>query len=275
MLTHLLQAAILGAVQGISEFLPISSTAHLIIFEKLFKLDPVTYGLSFDMFTNLGTLLATFIFFRNDIKDLLSRLRIPSSSKPLTAAEKLPWTILLATIPVGISGVVLQDRIEHDFRTLPIIATSLVLVGIVMIVVERTARHSQSTEPTTKQVFGISLSQIIAFFPGVSRSGITISTGMGMGLSRVTAARYSFLLSLPITTAAVALQLAKFGKSSLETGLAGEVIAFYMVGVAVSLLVGYATIKYLLDFYTKYSLATFAYYRFALAGILAILILWN
>jgi undecaprenyl-diphosphatase len=276
MIIHLLQAFVLGAVQGITEFLPISSTAHLIIGERLFSLDQNTYGLSFDMFTNLGTVIATIVFFWKDLVDIFGRLRLPSSSKPLSQDEKLPWTLLIATIPVGLAGLVLQKRIESDFRTFPIIAASLIIVGILMIWVEKKSKHTQKSEPSTKQVFGISLSQIIAFIPGVSRSGITISTAMGMGFDRVAAARYSFLLSLPVTTAAIVLQLAKFGKGLSENGISGDVASFYIVGGLTSLIVGYLTIKFLLDFYRKYSLASFAYYRFALAAVLIVSVLvWH
>jgi len=177
MLPPLLQAVVLGAVQGVTEFLPVSSTAHLILLQRLFGLSQETYGLSFDMFTNLGTLAATVIFFRADLAGIFGRLRLPLG-RPLSAPEKLPWTILLSTIPVGLVGMLLQKRIETSFRTLPVIAASLAAVGLLMICVEMRGRHNQTTEPRTSQVYGISLAQCLAFVPGVSRSGITISTAM-------------------------------------------------------------------------------------------------
>src|SRR5690606_36123739 len=160
-------------IQGVTEFLPISSTAHLIIFQRVFGLDPETYGLSFDMFTNLGTLSATVLFFRQDLADIFGRLRLPNTSRPLSTNEKLPWTILLSTIHVGLVGMLLQDRIESDFRSLYVVAFSLAAVGLLMLFVERYARHAQESEPRTSQVYGISLAQCLAFLPGVSRSGIT------------------------------------------------------------------------------------------------------
>jgi undecaprenyl-diphosphatase len=275
MLIQLLQAAILGAVQGVTEFLPISSTAHLAIVQKMFGLDAKTYGLTFDMFTNLGTLTATVIFFWKDLKSIFGRLRFPTAARPLSNEDKLPWTILLSTIPVGVVGLRLKDRIETDFRSLWVIAFTLAAVGILMILVEKYARHTQKDAPKTSQVWGISLSQCLALVPGVSRSGITISAGMLQGLDRVTAARYSFLLSLPITTAAALSQMAKLGKTIAKEGMPSEVAAFYAMGGVVSLIVGYLTIKFLLDFYRKYSLASFAYYRILLSAIILGLLLTN
>ncbi|MEI6477451.1 MAG: undecaprenyl-diphosphate phosphatase [bacterium] len=270
---HIIQAIILGAVQGITEFLPVSSTAHLIITEKLFGLNQATYGLSFDMFINLGTIAAVLIFFWSDLRDIFGRLRLPSGAKPLAAKEQMPWLILGATVPVGLLGMLLQKRIETQFRSLSYIAASLVIVGILMIVAEViTWRRDHNVEPTPLQIVATALSQCLAFVPGVSRSGITITTGLFLGMDRVTAARYSFLLSVPITIAATGKKLLDFVSLIHSQGIAADVLAFYLVGAVVSFITGYFTLKFLLRFYTRYSLTSFAYYRFALALVLLILI---
>ncbi|MCC2631520.1 MAG: undecaprenyl-diphosphatase UppP [Patescibacteria group bacterium] len=274
MLFHYLQAIILGVVQGITEFLPVSSTAHLIIVQDLFNLDPATYGLSFDMFTNLGTVLAVIIFFWNDLKDIFGSLRLMPPGK-MTGKQKLPWLIILATIPVGLIGMALESRIESDFRSLYVIATSLVVVGLVMIAAEKSAgrrKPKENVTPRPFQVIWTGLSQAIALIPGVSRSGITISTGMFLGMDRVTAARYSFLLSVPITAAATLKKLADFGSEVSAGNVASDVLVFYFLGAITSFIAGYFTLRFLLSFYSRSTLTSFAYYRFALALVLIIMI---
>ena len=269
---HLLIAAILGSVQGLTEFLPVSSTAHLIISEKLLNVDQATYGLSFDMFTNIGTIAALLIFFWADLKELFGRLRLPKG-KPLSNDEKVPWYILLATIPVGLVGFLLEKRIETQFRSLLVIAISLAVVGILMILAENYSKKlTRVTNPTPVQVLLISLSQCLAFVPGVSRSGITISTAIFLKLDRVTAARYSFMLSIPITLIATLKKLLDFGKVIHTNGIEANVLTFYVIGALFSFVVGYFALKFLLKFYRNYSLATFAYYRIGLALVLIILI---
>ena len=273
MLLDLLKAVVLGTVQGITEFLPVSSTAHLIITEKLFKLDQNVYGLSFDMFINLGTLIAVIAFFWSDLKDIFGRMRLPSSKKPLSKQEKLPWLIILATIPVGLVGLALEKKIESDFRSLEVIVFSLIIVGILMILVERFSKPStKAGEPTSLQIVLTSLSQCIALIPGVSRSGITISTAMALGVDRVTAARYSFMLSIPITLAATLSRLVKFGSAVVQGTVAGDVILFYCVGGLTSLIVSFLTLRFLMVYYKKHSLTSFAIYRFVLAAVLILVI---
>lgn len=259
---HYLQAIILGTVQGVTEFLPISSTAHLIITQKIFGLDQSTYGLTFDMFTNLGTILAVIIFFWKDLRVIFGDLRF---------SNKTPWLILLSTIPVGLVGLLLEKKIETSFRSLWVIVFTLVFVGFVMIAAEKFSKF-KSDKPKPWQIVITSLSQILALIPGVSRSGITISTAMFSGLDRVTAARYSFMLSLPITMAATAKKLLDFSGEIGSKNLPNDVIIFYVLGAVFSFITGYLTLQFLLKFYQKYSLTSFAYYRFILAGILILII---
>jgi undecaprenyl-diphosphatase len=267
---HLLQAVALGIVQGITEFLPVSSTGHLVIAESILHVDQTTYGLSFDMFTNIGTTAALIYFFRKDLWDIAKKLRLPSSAKPLTKDEHVPWWILGVTIIVGIAGFLLEDTISTTFRTLPLIAAALILFGIVMLIAEKVSKQREThKELTALEAYGIGLAQILAFIPGVSRSGATISTGLFLGIERSQAARFSFLLSAPITAAAIAKRLITTIHEFSKTGLSADVATFYLLGALAAGIAGYYSIRFLITYLQKYSLAAFVYYRIAL-GVLII-----
>lgn len=271
-IVSLLQAIFLGGIQGLTEFLPVSSTGHLIIFEHLFNLDPQVYGLSFDMFTNLGTSLALVFYFRKDLKKIIGDFRMPKLNRPLTAEQKIPWWIIISTIIVGGVGFLLEDTIATKLRDTQIIAWMLILFGIVMLAAEKINQNLAKQELRAPSAIAIGLSQMLAFIPGVSRSGATISTGLFLGISRAEAARFSFLLSVPITLAAIAKRLFSTGANLLETGISPEVATFYLVGLFSALIVGYFSIHFLLGYLQKSSLAAFAYYRFGLAILILVLL---
>lgn len=266
-----IEAAILGSVQGLTEFLPVSSTAHLFIFEKLFGLDQSTYGLSFDMFTNLGTTVALVWYFKSELLALLKRFRIPTKDAPLSRAEQVPWWILWVTVIVGAAGLALEKKIATSFRSLSLIALTLVLFGIVMLWAEAVAKkQAEKGELDTKKAYTIGLSQMLAFVPGVSRSGATITTGLFLGISREEAARFSFLLSVPITLAAIGKRMLTAVHEFSAVPPSASVIWFYFVGLIFSTIIGYYSIRFLLGYVRKSSLAVFAYYRFALAAVLVV-----
>jgi undecaprenyl-diphosphatase len=266
-----IEAAILGTVQGLTEFLPVSSTAHLFIFQKLFGLDQATYGLSFDMFTNLGTTLALIWYFRKDIWELLKRIRLPQTNRPYTRDELVPWWILGVTVIVGALGVVLENKIATTFRSLSLVAAMLVLFGIVMLWAEAVAKkQAKEAGIDTPKAFTIGLSQILAFVPGVSRSGATISTGLFLGVTREKAARFSFLLSIPVTLGAILKRMATAVHEFHAVPPSTSVLWFYLVGLVFSTIIGYYSIRFLLDYVKRSSLAVFSYYRFALAAVLVI-----
>ncbi|HET6386027.1 MAG TPA: undecaprenyl-diphosphate phosphatase [Armatimonadota bacterium] len=270
MLTHILQAAFLGLVQGITEPLPVSSTAHLVLFEKLFGWSKATYGLSFDMFINMGTTAAVISFFWSDLRKMARHFRLPGGD-PLNRQERLPWLIILASIPVGLIGLALEKRIATVFRSPLIIAYTLIGVGLLMFLAEWYARRQKHSKTASdKQVVGIGLSQALALVPGVSRSGITIATGLLYGLDRVEAAEISFLLSIPITLAAIGDRLVKFGLQLGRHLVSPNVLIYYIIGAIASWAAGFLTLRFLLRFYSRYTLATFAYYRIAL-GIVILL----
>lgn len=266
---YYLQSVVLGTVQGITEFLPVSSTAHLIVLQKLFRLDAERYGLTFDMFTNLGTALALLIFFREDVVGMARHLRWPFPWRLLTADEKLPWHIIGATVLPAALGVVLEPWIASTFRSLWVIVVSLVVVAILMMAVER--RESSKGKPITGAMwFVIGAAQAIAFLPGVSRSGITICTAMLLGLRRPEAARASFLLSLPITLGASLKEVVPFVADLSGNPQPISVLWFYAIGTVSAGVVGYLSIKYLLKYLQQHSLSVFSYYRMALAAVLAV-----
>ncbi|HSI20385.1 MAG TPA: undecaprenyl-diphosphate phosphatase [Verrucomicrobiae bacterium] len=265
--TSVLEAIILGSAQGLTEFLPVSSTAHLVVLQHVFGLDQRTYGLSFDMFANLGTTLALIWFFREDLATLVRRLRLPKEGAPLSIAEKVPWWILSVTIIVGATGYLLEHLIASTFRSLPLIAGMLVFFGIVMLLAEKyAATHPRTTALSATRAYGVGLAQIIAFVPGVSRSGATISTGLFLGLTREEAARFSFLLSVPITLAAIGKRMVTVAGDFAVNPPSADVILFYMAGLISAGVVGYFSIRFLLTYLRTSSLAAFSYYRFALAA---------
>ena len=201
---HSLEAIVLGIVQGLTEFLPISSTAHLRIVPAFAGWeDP---GAAFTAVVQLGTTLAVLIYFRRDLlqiaRGLLAGLRDPAARR--TAEWRLGLFIILGTIPIGVLGLALKHRIEHEFRTLELIGVALIVVGLILAWSENAAgatASARSSELTGRDAAIIGFAQAAALVPGVSRSGATISAGLFLGLDRVAAARYSFLLSVPAIVA--------------------------------------------------------------------------
>jgi undecaprenyl-diphosphatase len=271
MIGHICIGALLGIIQGITEFLPISSTAHLVIFENIFKVDQKVYGLSFDVFISLGTLLATIIYFRTDIGRMIRALQWPFPWEKKAPNTKLVWLILAATIPAGLAGVILENWISTSARSFSVIAFGLITVGVLMLMADRMADsakpQSLDSHPESS-ILSMGIAQIFALAPGFSRSGSTIVAGVFTGLTREDAARYSFLLSLPITAAAVGKKLLEIGKDFAQNGITPDAGLFYLAGCITSAIVGYFAIHYLLGFLRRYRLSVFAYYRFFLAAIL-------
>lgn len=257
-------AVLLGIVQGLTEFLPISSTGHLALTEKLLGLDPQTFGLQFDAAIQLGTTVAVIWFFRKDLWDLVVNWRKPKE-------RKLMLALVVATLPALAIGAATEQYIEGPLRSLWVIATALILGGFVFLIVERVAKQRKNAGQTTwVDALVVGFAQALALIPGVSRSGSTIVAGMLLGLKREAAARFAFLLSIPIITIAG-------GKKLLEIATqptSGNRMDVTMVGLVVSMIVGYFTIKYLLKFLAHHRLDVFAYYRFAVgAALIAILLL--
>ncbi len=250
----MIEALILGVVQGLTEFLPVSSTAHLILFPWFFKWGGLVDTLTFDVALHAGTLLALLLVFWRDWIDIFLRKR------------KLLLFLVIATIPAGILGKMFNDMIESRFRSPLIICSSLVAVGVVLLLSEKMYKYKKTDDITLIDAVVIGISQAVALIPGVSRSGITISSGLFRGLDRESAARFSFLLSTPVIAGAVVLHLRKMavagsGDYNLHL-LAGGIIA--------SAVTGFLAIKFLLSFLRKHSVGVFAWYRFSLAAVIIV-----
>jgi len=247
----MIEAFILGIVQGITEFFPVSSTAHLILFPWFFKWGGELDTLTFDVALHAGTLLSLVLCFWRDWVEMLMSNR------------RLFYLIIIATIPAGVAGFFLNDIIEESFRSPYIISVSLIVVGVVMLLSERMFKHRSIENVKLPDAVLIGFSQALALIPGVSRSGITISAGLFRGLDRTSSARFSFLLSTPVIAGATLLHAKK-----IITGAEHYHLDLFMIGFAASSITGFAAIKFMMSFFKKYTLNAFAYYRFFLAAII-------
>ena len=251
----LYQAIILGAVQGLTEIFPISSSGHLIIFPELLGWQP--HSLSFDAALHLGTAFALLWWFDKAWINLFK-----------TRSWRMIAFILLASVPVGLAGLFGRDFIEEYLRSPRLVAISLITVAILMVGIEALYRRERSPkkEASLGDVLLIGFSQAFALIPGVSRSGITISIGMSKGIKRDRAAHFSFLISIPIVLAAGLYQL-------FDVWQAGELAVQgpnFAAGILTSFVVGLFAIRFLFKILRKYSLLPFAFYRIALG----IFLLW-
>jgi undecaprenyl-diphosphatase len=259
-----LQAIVLGIVQGLTEFLPISSTAHLRIVPAFLGWeDP---GAAFTAVCQLGTMAAVLLYFRADLWRILTTwwasLRRPELRGEFDA--RMGWYIGLGTIPIAIFGFLFRDQIESGGRDLYLIGVMLILAGLVLFAVDITSRRVRGVESLTPRDAGvIGLAQAAALVPGVSRSGATISAGLVLGLTREAAARYSFLLSVPAVVLSGIFEARKIGGEG-AAGAGPTIIATIL-----AFIVGYASIAFLLRWLVRHNLAVFVVYRIAL-GVLVI-----
>jgi len=260
-----LQAISLGIIQGLSEFLPISSSAHLTLAPWLFGWeDP---GLAFDVALHFGTLLAVLWYFRMEWLTLIkAAFGIVTTGRVETPEKRKVIYLIVATIPGAIGGLILQSRAESAFRDPQIIAIALIVMGIVLWAVDKAVDQRRILgEMRWVDALLIGLSQVIALIPGVSRSGSTITTARGLRFDRESAAEFSFLMSMPIIAAAVVLE----GPKALQQGgLTNEL----MSGVVASAISGWLAISVLMKFVSRHSYRIFAFYRVALGiAVLAVI----
>jgi undecaprenyl-diphosphatase len=260
-----LQAAILGLVQGLGEFLPISSSAHLVLVPWLFNWeDP---GLTFDIALHLGTLIAVAIYFWRDWLRLLSKGFTDTKSPD----GRLFWYLVLATVPGAAIGFLLEKHAETIFRNPTLIAIMLILLGIILYWADRRgAKKTNVSQITLPTSFLIGLSQALAIIPGVSRSGITMTTALLLGMTREGAARFSFLLSAPIIFGAAAVKLPQIiSNPALITGN-------FIIGMVVSFVTGIASIGFLLRYVQTKTFLPFVWYRFILGAlIISVVVFWR
>lgn len=259
----LFSAALLGVVQGLTEFLTVSSSGHLILARAFFGWDPGRFGIAFDAACHIGTLLAVVAYFRADVARLLA-----AAPGALTGRdgedERLGRLIIVGTIPIVVVGGLFGDVIEARVRTPLIVAINLVIGAIGLLWVERIGRQDREGRSLGYgEALAIGVAQAAALAPGLSRSGSTLIVSMFQGLKRESAARFVFLMSLPAVVAVAVKEAIDLS----EIGFAGVPLTLMAVGLVVSGLVGYVTVKYFLRYLGSHSLAVFAYYRFALAAI--------
>ncbi|WP_370614005.1 undecaprenyl-diphosphate phosphatase [Mumia sp. Pv 4-285] len=267
-MTDLLQALVLGLIQGLTEFLPISSSAHLAIFPKFFGWeDP---GAAFTAVIQIGTELAVVIYFWRDIWNIaggwLRGLVKPAART--TLEWRMGWFVIIGSLPIVVLGIALKDAIESDFRNLWVIATMLIVMGVVLGICDRLGRLDRKIEDLTVRhavLFG--LAQAMALIPGVSRSGATISMGRALGYDRAAATRYAFLLAIPAVVGAGLFQLPEIPGGDNAYGVGATILA-----TVVSFVVGISVIHWLLQYVSKHSYTPFVIYRIGLGTLVLALL---
>ncbi len=257
-------AALLGVVQGLTEFLPVSSSAHLILARAVLGWDAEAFGLAFDVACHVGTLIAVVAFFWRDLTGIAaSTFSLFGPSREARRAR----LIAVGTLPIVLVGVLLVEPLEA-LRTPLVSAVALALGAVALLAVERLGpRRGEEDDIRYGHAFVLGWAQAAALVPGVSRSGATIATGMALGLRREVAARFSFLLGVPAVVAAA-------GKEGLELrhmALGPDAPMLFAVGLGTSAVVGYFTIKYFLRYLATHRLDVFAYYRLVVASFV---VLW-
>ncbi len=261
-----LQVVILAIVQGLTEFLPISSSGHLVLVPTFFGW--ADQGLAFDVAVHFGSLLAVCLYFREDIASLLlGGLRL-TTGRMDTPGSRMALGIALGTIPAATAGLLAADWIEANLRSPSVIVFTLAGYAVLMVIADRYGKSERNvTDVTLKDAFLIGCAQALALVPGTSRSGVTITAGRFLGFARQDAARFSFLLSVPVIFLASAYE-------SLNLLMSGEVVpwAQFATGIAVSAIVAYLSIEFFMRFVNKIGLLPFAIYRLLLAGLLLYLL---
>ena len=263
------QAIILGIVEGLTEFLPVSSTGHLTIAEKLLGLDLDDKALTgFTAVIQMGAIAAVVLYFWKDIWRIAKAWAVGIAKPELrgTLDHRMGWYIIVGSIPIGVVGLLAKDFITGPLRSLWVVAVALIAWSGVMLYAERRARQTRGEKDLTmRDVIVIGLVQCIALIPGVSRSGATISAGLLAGFDRVAATRLSFFLSIPALVAA--------GLYQLKDALSGDIgVGPTIVGTVVSFLVAYASIAWLLRFVAGNSIAKFVPYRVGLGLVLIVVL---
>lgn len=267
---NLIQPIVLGIVQGLGEFLPISSSGHLIVTSWLAGWKD--QGLAFDVALHWGTLLAVLVYFRADIWHLL--MSFVESLRPSTRnfshnpTQRLAWLVIIATIPTAIIGKLFADKAEEVFRNPLIVACTLVIGAILIFIADYFGRKIKSMKDLTwKQAVIIGCSQALAIIPGVSRSGATMTAGLGLGLTRQQTARFSFLLSVPAILGAGLLELPAIFQEPNMLGVG--------VGFVASAIFGFIAIYWLMKYIENRSFNIFGWYRIGLAVVIILMYLWR
>jgi len=269
-----LQALVLGIVQGLTEFLPISSSGHLILVPWLFGwhvfIDNPSLNKTFDVALHFGTFIAVVAYFwRQIISILRSWVHSLRKRRVDNAEERLAWLLLLATIPAAFFGAAFESVVEDVLGKPILICILMIAFAFVMLAADRMARLDKTiADLRWPGALGIGLAQAVALSPGVSRSGITMVTGLFLGLNREAAARFSFLLSVPVIGGAAALKGVELAKDGLPAGTAMP----FLVGMLAAAVSGFAAIWFMLRYLRTHTFTIFVIYRLAVAGALLVVI---
>ncbi len=261
----MVHAALLALLQGFTEFLPISSSAHLILLPRLNGWED--QGLAFDVAVHVGTLVAVIAYFRDELRPMVVDWARSLSERRLVGESRLAWGVLFGTIPVGLAGLAFKDAVETSLRSPLVIAATTIIFGVLLWWADASGRRVRSEHTVGwKDVLVIGVAQAIALIPGTSRSGITMTAGLMRGLDRQGAARFSFLLSIPVITLAG-------GLSAIELIGAGEKVVWapLLVGTAVAAVSAYLCIHFFLKLLERIGMMPFVIYRLILGGVLLFL----
>lgn len=265
------ESIILGVIQGLTEFLPVSSTAHLVVIPIIFHWNsPLLNSLTFDVALHVGTLIAVVGYFFRETIDLITGFIGGLLKMDFSKDEKtrLSWLVFWGTIPAGILGVFLDNWVESKFRTPAVLATMMVVIGILMWYSEKRASQNRDIKKMSlRDAITVGFAQALALVPGTSRSGVTISAGLLLNYNREDAARFSFLLSIPVIAGAAVLKLKQFFH-----GVPHNEIAPLIFGTIFSALFGFLSIKYFMRYLQQNTLKAFVWYRVGFAILIILFI---
>jgi len=263
-----LQTLLIALLQGLTEFLPVSSQAHLVLYSWV--TGGVYQGLDFDIILHAGSLLAVVAYFRRELTAMARSWLGSLGGGRADADSRLAWWIIIGTVPAVVFGFLLKDLAEEGLRALWIMATSLVVFGVLLGWADwRGRRERDEYQLGVKAVLVIGFAQVLALIPGTSRSGITITAALFMGLTREAASRFSFLLSIPVISGAAVLGLRDLSAAEMATPW-----GLLLLGFAVSAISTYACIHYFLTFIRRIGMQPFVVYRIVLGGVLLAYVFW-
>jgi undecaprenyl-diphosphatase len=251
-----LKAFLLGLIQGLTEFLPVSSSGHLVVTQKILGLEgPILF---FDVMLHFGTLMAIFIVFAKDIRLILSSMISKNRGQHLAAA-RLGWLAILGTIPIGITGILFHDWIERAFESIPVVGSMFIATGFMLFSTRKLCGKRKENELRVRDAIWVGICQTIALLPGVSRSGMTIGGGLWLGIRREVAVRLSFMMAIPAILGALVLKIFELPEQTQPIG-----IGPMLIGTLTALLVGLVGLKCLIRLTISGRLHWFAYYLWAL-----------
>lgn len=256
------QALFLGLLQGLTEFLPISSSAHLILTPALFGW--TDQGVGFDLSVHVGTLVAVVLYFHQDVFGIARDGLVSVSRRKIVGQGALAWYLVLGTIPAGLAGLALLDMIDNELRAVEVIFVTTLFFGLLLGVADWLPKRQRTLDSLSwKDALLVGMAQALALVPGTSRSGITITAGLFLGMSREAASRFSFLLAIPITALAAAVKLLEVATSDVVVDWSG-----FLIGGVTSFVMAITAIHFFLKWLNKVGMWPYVIYRILLAGLI-------